>query len=202
MTDRRNAGTARPLRPQPNRGFPMAGANPERVRALLTPALAALGLDLDGIALTTAGRRRLLRIFVDADGGVSLDQIAQASHTVSDTLDASDLMGEQPYVLEVSSPGVDRPLTEARHWRRAIGRLVKVNLADGSEIVGRVLLVDESGALLDVLGHDRRVSFAEVTRARIEVEFGRAGDALDDADAADDAEDESAGADQVEDGDA
>lgn len=158
----------------------MAGANPERVRALLTPALAALGLDLDGIALTTAGRRRVLRIFVDADGGVSLDQIAQASHTVSETLDASDLMGEQPYVLEVSSPGVDRPLTEPRHWRRATSRLVKVNLADGSEIVGRVLTVDETGVVLDVLGADRRVPYAEVTRARVEVEFGHGAARSDD----------------------
>jgi len=177
----------------------MAGANPERVRALLTPALAALGLDLDGIALTTAGRRRLLRIFVDADGGVSLDQIAQASHAASDTLDASDLMGEQPYVLEVSSPGVDRPLTEPRHWRRATGRLVKANLADGSEVTGRVLVVDDTGAVLDFSGGDRRVAFAEVTRARIEVEFARSNEALDDADL-DDADTDDADLD--EDGDA
>lgn len=167
----------------------MAGANPERLRALLTPAIATLGLDLEGISVTTAGRRRLLRITVDGDGGISLDQVAQVSHTVSETLDASELMGEQPYVLEVSSPGVDRPLTEPRHWRRATGRLVRANLADGSEVMGRVLVVDETGAVLDFVGGDRRVSFTEVTRARIEVEFSRS-EGTDPLDSADDNSDD------------
>ena len=80
-------------------------------------------MDLEGIRITAAGRRRVLRLVVDGDGGVSLDVIALASRELSAVLDDSEVMGDVPYILEVSSPGVDRPLTERRHWRRAIGRL-------------------------------------------------------------------------------
>ncbi len=82
-----------------------------------------MNMDLEGIRVTAAGRRQVLRVVVDADGGVSLDDIALASRELSVKLDNSAEMGEQPYTLEVSSPGVDRPLTQPRHWRRAIGRL-------------------------------------------------------------------------------
>jgi len=83
-------------------------------------------MDLESVRVGSAGRRRLLRVIVDADGGVSLDGIALVSREVSARLDATGAMGEAPYTLEVSSPGVDRPLTLPRHWRRAVGRLVRV----------------------------------------------------------------------------
>lgn len=102
----------------------------DRLTRLLEPVVHAMGLDLEGIKVTAAGRRRLLRVVVDADGGVSLDTIALASRELSARLDGASEMGELPYTLEVSSPGVDRPLTEPRHWRRAIGRLVVVPLTD------------------------------------------------------------------------
>ena len=86
-------------------------------------------MDLEGVRVTSAGRRRLLRVVVDADGGVSLDDIEQVSRELSAVLDQAAAMGEAPYTLEVSSPGVDRPLTEPRHWRRAVGRLVTAPLA-------------------------------------------------------------------------
>ena len=109
------------------RAFPPIDAN--RVAALAEPVIHAMDLDLEGIRITAAGRRRVLRLVVDGDGGVSLDDIALASRELSAVLDDSEVMGEVPYILEVSSPGVDRPLTERRHWRRAIGRLVVVPLA-------------------------------------------------------------------------
>ena len=151
----------------------MAAASPDRVRAVVAPVVAAAGLDLEDLSLTSAGRRRLLRIAVDRDGGVSLDDVALVSQRLSERLDESDVMGGQPYVLEVGSPGVDRPLTQSRHWRRATGRLVEAVLADGSTVSGRVLVVDGDGATLDVPGGDRRVGFGQVARARVQVEFGR-----------------------------
>ena len=91
-----------------------------------------MGLDLEAVELTPAGRRRVLRVAVDKDGGVTLDDVAEATKEVSRLLDASDVMGEQPYTLEVTSPGIDRPLTLPRHWRRNAGRLVKVTTHDGA----------------------------------------------------------------------
>jgi len=109
----------------PTRG---AAADAERIVGLLEPAVAAMGMDLEDVRITSAGRRRLLRIVVDADGGVSLDDIALVSRELSATLDRAAAMGEAAYTLEVSSPGVDRPLTEPKHWRRAVGRMVTAPL--------------------------------------------------------------------------
>ena len=105
-----------------------ASADAERIVGLLEPAVAAMGMDLEDVRITSAGRRRLLRIVVDADGGVSLDDIALVSRELSATLDRAAAMGEASYTLEVSSPGVDRPLTEPKHWRRAVGRMVTAPL--------------------------------------------------------------------------
>ncbi len=157
----------------------MSPATADRLRALLAPIVAACGLDLDSIEITPAGRRRLVRVAVDKDGGVSLDDVALVSRGIADALDTSDAMGEQPYVLEVGSPGVERPLTEARHWRRSVGRLVKVDLMNGSSVTGRVEAADSDGAELDVDGHDRRLAFAAVRMARVEVEFNRSDGAAD-----------------------
>jgi ribosome maturation factor RimP len=98
-----------------------------------------------------AGRRRLVRIVVDGDGGVGLDDIARLSETASGLLDESDVMGTSPYVLEVTSPGVDRPLTEPRHWRRAVGRLVVAPLTEGGQVEGRVVAADDEAVEIDVV---------------------------------------------------
>src|ERR1700733_8397561 len=81
----------------------------DRLTRLLEPVVHALDMDLEGIRVSAAGRRRILRVVVDTDGGVSLDDIARASRELSLKLDAAAEMGELPYTLEVSSPGVDRP---------------------------------------------------------------------------------------------
>ncbi len=151
----------------------MSAAPVDRLRSLLAPVVASIGLDLDSVDVTQAGRRRVVRVAVDKDGGVSLDDIAVASREVSATLDASDALGDAPYVLEVSSPGVDRPLTEPKHWRRAVGRLVAVEAKGGVNVTGRVEAADADGVDLDVDGHDRRLEFADVVRARVQVEFAR-----------------------------
>jgi ribosome maturation factor RimP len=110
----------------PRRGRP---ADVERLTALLEPVVGSAGMDLESVRISAAGRRRLLRIVVDADNRPGLDEIAVVSRSVSAELDTSGVMGQAAYTLEVSSPGVDRPLTEPRHWRRAIGRLVRAPLA-------------------------------------------------------------------------
>src|SRR5437763_2475002 len=113
----------------------MSTTQNERLRGLLEPLVAARDLDLEEIEVTPAGRRRVLRIVVDSDDGVQLDDCAAVSREVSQALDESDVMGGAPYTLEVTSPGADRPLTELRHYRRAVGRLVKARLSDGGELV-------------------------------------------------------------------
>jgi ribosome maturation factor RimP len=143
-------------------------ALPARLEAALGPALGGLGVDLERIEVTPAGRRRVLRVIVDRDGGVDLDAVADVSRAVSAVLDADELMGAEPYVLEVTSPGVDRPLTQPRHWRRATGRMVRAEVRGGPAVTGRVLAADENGVDLDT----GRLEYATVSRARVQVEFG------------------------------
>ena len=115
----------------------------------------------------------MLRVAVDKDGGVTLDDIAEATRTVSAELDDGDLMSEMSYTLEVTSRGVDRPLTEPRHWRRNRDRLVKVSLRDGTQLTGRVGDSDETGATLDVSGTPKRIPYDDVAKALIQIEFNR-----------------------------
>ena len=177
----RRTGSA-PHRPAP--------ARTEQVVAVLGPAVGTTGLELEAVELRTVGRRLVLRVLVDSERGVSLDEVAAASQAVSEALDSSDVLGDEPYTLEVSSPGVDRPLTEIRHWRRSTGRLVHVTLRDGRELTGRVLAVADADVELElsVKGRTSRttVALAEVARAVVQVEFSRVatadlGDVPDDA---------------------
>lgn len=145
----------------------------DRLAEVLTAPLAATGLDVEGVDLSQAGRRRVLRVAVDKDGGVTMDDIADATREVSRVLDGSDVMGEHPYTLEVSSPGTDRPLLLPRHWRRNQGRLVKVALSDGRALTGRITGADDTAARLDVAGTEHVVPFADVAKAKVQLEFNR-----------------------------
>jgi ribosome maturation factor RimP len=104
---------------------------------------------------------------------VTLDDVAEATREVSRVLDDSEIMGEQPYTLEVTSRGVDKPLTLPRHWRRNETRLVRAVLADGSTITGRITSSDDASARLDVDGTMREIAFADVTKAQVQIEFNR-----------------------------
>ena len=148
-------------------------ATRDRLAAELTGPMEALGLDLEAVDLTSAGKRRVLRVAIDKDGGVTMDDIADATREVSRLLDDTDLMGQQAYTLEVSSPGVDRPLTLPRHWRRNAGRLVKVNPVEGEPVTGRITATDEQGAVLDVEGTEQRIAYADVKKAKVQIEFKR-----------------------------
>jgi ribosome maturation factor RimP len=165
-----------------------------KLRALLEPVVQRSGADLEDVTEQRAGSRRLIRVVVDRDGGVSLDDIADVTRSVSDALDSYDAMGNAAYVLEVTSPGVDRPLTEPRHWRRAKGRLVKAVLAAGGEVVGRVAASDDEGVTLLVGQAERTLAYGEIAKARMQVEFNRA----EEAELGDDAESDDIESDDAE----
>lgn len=162
-----------------------AGASAARAREhlldLLGPVVADAGYDLEDVTVSSAGRRSLVRVTVDADGGIDLDAVSLVSRLVSDALDADGNRPDSPpalagaYVLEVSSPGVDRPLTEPRHWRRAVGRLVQVELG-GRPVTGRVTGTDDAGVTLDLDGTPRHADWAEMGRGKVQVEFNRPGE--------------------------
>jgi len=155
-------------------------ATRDRIEAELVDPLRALGLDVEAVEVTPAGKRRVLRVAVDKDGGVTLDDVADATREVSRVLDESDVMGEMPYTLEVTSRGVDRPLTLPRHWRRNEDRLVKASLTDGTSLTGRILSSDDAAVTLDVDGVRREVAYADVAKALVQIEFNRKSDKKDD----------------------
>jgi ribosome maturation factor RimP len=150
-------------------------AQRERLATAIGPAVTAAGCDLEKVSVSPAGRRTVVRVVVDADSGVSLDEVAAVSRAVAEVLDARDteLFGDSPYVLEVTSPGVDRPLTEPRHWRRAVGRLVEVPVA-GAPTEGRVVDADDVGVELeDETGTRTRHRWSELGQGTVQVEFAR-----------------------------
>ena len=147
------------------------------LRPLLAPILAEFALELEAVDVVPAGKRRLVRIVVDGDGpngdGPLLDDIAEATKAVSAALDTSTVTGDSPYTLEVSSRGVGRPLTEAKHWRRNVGRLVEVTTTGGQRALGRIAATEEDAAVVDVEGVDHRIPFSDVSKALIQVELNR-----------------------------
>ena len=154
----------------------MAAVSRQRVRDAVEPVVTAAGFDLEDVEVVAAGRRSVVRVVVDRDGGIDLDAVAEVSRVVSDALDAGDVTGAAPYTLEVTSPGVDRPLTEPRHWRRAVGRLVRSTVSGEGPVTGRVCAADDASVTLDVDGTERTVDLAALGPGRIQVEFSRSAD--------------------------
>jgi ribosome maturation factor RimP len=139
-----------------------------RVLTVIEPVVQAAGYDLEEIGLSRAGRRHVLQVLVDKDGGINLDDVALVSRAISQALDEAEESGGEvlagEYQLEVGSPGVDRPLTQPRHWRRNVGRLVAV-----SGLTGRVTAADENGITLD----DRVIAYADLGPGKVQIEFKR-----------------------------
>ena len=176
--------TLKPVQTSPRgpvRGVGEVGGGPVdegRIADVIGPVVAAAGMDLESVRVTAAGRRKLLRVVVDSDRGVSLDDAAAVSRELSAALDTVAVMGDFPYTLEVSSPGVDRPLTDRRHWRRAVGRLVRVTVTDAvgsGPVSGRIAAADADGVTLDVVDDPkarRRFPYAALGPGAVQVEFG------------------------------
>lgn len=161
---------------------------PDQVQEVIEAVLFERGLLVDEVTITPAGRRRVLRINVDRDLGsddaaatteatdpLSLDEVAAATREINTVLDSTDVMGQSPYVLEVSSPGVSRPLSQPRHFRRNVGRLVAVTPAEGEAFTGRLVRADGGQATFDLGdGGERTVSYDDIRKAAVQIEFNRA----------------------------
>lgn len=142
-------------------------SNKEQVLAVITPAIESLGFYVEDITITTAGKRSMLTVIVDGDTHLSLDQVTVATKAISEIVENLPTLGNNPFTLEVTSPGLDRPLTKPRHWRKNQDRLIKIVLTDGKEIKGRIKDSSETSVTVD----DQTINFADIKRATLEVEF-------------------------------
>lgn len=152
----------------------------EKITELVQPAVEGAGFFLEDVHVLSPGSHRIITCIVDGQTPLNLDQVTSVSRNISELLDTADFMGETAFTLEVTSPGVDRPLTLPRHWQKNVKRLVKVVNLDGSVVSGRISAVEESHVILieDIKGKSKEhtVAFADVKRATVEIEFNRKGD--------------------------
>ncbi len=146
----------------------MTATTAASLRPLVEPVVESAGYDLEEVVVTSAGRRSVVRVVVDRDGGIDLDAVAEVSRAVSGALDEADAFGDSAYTLEVTSPGVDRPLTEPRHWRRNVGRLVET---EGFK--GRLTAVTDDGVAVAVDGEEKFIAFGDLGIGKVIVEFSR-----------------------------
>lgn len=142
-------------------------SNKEQVLAVISPAIESLGFYVEDITITSAGKRSMLTVIVDGDTHLSLDQVTVATKAISEIVENLPTLGNNPFTLEVTSPGLDRPLTKPRHWRKNQDRLIKIVLTDGKEIKGRIKDSTESSVAVD----DQVIKYADIKRATLEVEF-------------------------------
>lgn len=141
----------------------------DQIFELVDPLVKSAGLVLEEVQVQTPGKHRFVTIIVDSESGLNLDQVTEISRTLSEALDSAPFMGEQPYTLEVTSPGIDRPLTAPRHWRKNLDRLVKVTKNDGEVFKARILSATDTEVVLD----NGPISYSDIKRAIVEVEFNR-----------------------------
>ena len=139
----------------------------EEISAAIRPIIEASGNYLEELTITTAGKVKILTVIVDSDSHLNLDQVTAVTKEISETIESLPALGDSTFTLEVSSPGLDRPLTKPRHWRKNLERLAKVTMQSGSVIEGRIGEATESTVLVG----DEKVSFEDIKRAVLEIEF-------------------------------
>jgi ribosome maturation factor RimP len=142
-------------------------SNKEQVAAAITPIIESLGFYVEDIAITSAGKRSMLTVIVDGNTHLSLDQVTVATKAISEIVENLPTLGNNPFTLEVTSPGLDRPLTKPRHWQKNKDRLIKIILNDGKEITGRIKDSTQSAVTVD----EQVINFADMKRATLEIEF-------------------------------
>jgi ribosome maturation factor RimP len=142
-------------------------SNKEQVAAAITPIIESLGFYVEDIAITSAGKRSMLTVIVDGDTHLSLDQVTVATKAISEIVENLPTLGNNPFTLEVTSPGLDRPLTKPRHWQKNKDRLIKIVLNDGKEIKGRIKDSTQTAVTVD----EKIINFADMKRATLEIEF-------------------------------
>ena len=149
----------------------------QSITDLISPAVTEAGFFIEEVQVASPGNHRIVTCVVDGPTPLNLDQVTVASRVISELLDSASFMGETPFTLEVTSPGVDRPLTQPRHWTKNLTRLIKVTLNTGETIIGRLTEFDGDAAKLveNIKGRikEHSVAFADIKRAVVEVEFNR-----------------------------
>jgi ribosome maturation factor RimP len=149
----------------------------QSITDLISPAVTQAGFFIEEVQIASPGNHRIVTCVVDGPTPLNLDQVTVASRVISELLDSASFMGETPFTLEVTSPGVDRPLTQPRHWTKNLTRLIKVTLNNGETIIGRLTEIDGDAAKLveNIKGRikEHSVAFADIKRAVVEVEFNR-----------------------------
>jgi ribosome maturation factor RimP len=152
----------------------------DQISELVTPAVSDLGFYLEDVHVATPGSHRIVTCIVDGDASLNLDQVTSVSRVISELLDEAAFMGETPFTLEVTSPGVNRPLTQPRHFAKNVDRLLKIIKLDGSEVTGRILSNTDTDVTLTVTVKketvEQKVSLADIKRAVVEIEFNRKDD--------------------------
>ena len=149
----------------------------QAISDLISPAVSEAGFFLEEVQLASPGSHRIVTCVVDGQTPLNLDQVTVASRLISELLDTAEFMGETPFTLEVTSPGVDRPLTQPRHWTKNLTRLIKVTLGDGTMITGRLTEFNDTHATLveNIKGRikEHTIAFTDIKRAVVEIEFNR-----------------------------
>lgn len=142
-----------------------------RLRELLEPTLSGLGFDVVAIDITGDQAGRILRVSIDRPGGVQVSDCTRASHAISPELDATDPI-PGAYRLEVSSPGIERPLQRLVDFQRFRGFKARLRLLPGPgrrNWTGTLLGVEDEHVLLNAEGEQARLPFSEIDRARLEL---------------------------------
>jgi len=139
----------------------------EEISAAIRPIIEATGNYLEELTITTAGKVKILTVIVDSDSHLNLDQVTAVTKEISLVIEELPALGESAFTLEVTSPGLDRPLTKPRHWRKNLDRLVKVTMTSGQVIEGRIGTATEATVLVG----ENSVSYEDIKRATLEIEF-------------------------------
>jgi len=142
-------------------------AQKEKIVAALAPIIEASGNFLEDLTITSAGKHRILTVVVDGEKHLNLDEVTAITKSLSEVVENLSEIGDLPFTLEVTSPGVDRPLTLPRHWRKNLGRLINITLNDDSKVTGRIGESTESDVQID----ESKIKFADIKKATIEIEF-------------------------------
>ena len=149
----------------------------DQITELIEPAVSAQGFFLEEVQLVSPGKHRIVTCIVDGEAALNLDQVTSVSRAISELLDESPIMGDTPFTLEVTSPGIDRPLTKPRHFAKNQDRLLKVTKTDGDVVTGRILSNTDSDVTLTVdikkESVEVVVAYADIKRAVVEIEFNR-----------------------------
>ncbi len=149
----------------------------DQISELITPALQQAGFFLEDINVVSPGNHRIVTVILDGESALNLDQVTVASKLVSELVDEAPFMGESPFTLEVTSPGIDRPLTLPRHFAKNVTRLLKVTKTDGTLATGRITSNTDLDVTLTVTEKkdvkEITIPLADIKRAVVEIEFNR-----------------------------